>query len=75
MGKPVPHEFEPFWLNPVETHPTPLFMGEQARGFENLEVPRCRLPSVLEHRRDVTGRHRAPIKVNRQQHAPPGSMR
>jgi hypothetical protein len=75
MGEPVPHEFEPFLLNPVKAHPTLSFMREQACGLQNLEVPRCRLPSVLEYCRDITGRHRAPVKVNRQQHAPPGGMR
>ncbi len=75
MGEPVGHEFEAFRLKPVNTHPALPFVSEQARRLQDLEVPRGGLPGVLEHCRDVTGRHGSPVKVNRQQHAPPRSMR
>ena len=75
MREPVCHEFETFRLKPVNTHPAVPFMSEQARGLQDLEVPGCGLPGVLEHCCDVTGRHGASVKVNRQQHAPPGGMR
>lgn len=75
MGKPVGNEFETLRLKPVNPHPALPFVREQARGLKDLEVSRGGLPGVLEHCRDVAGGHRAPVKVNRQQHAPPRCVR
>ena len=75
MSKPVPHQFEPFSLNSVNTHPTLPLVSEQACRLEDLEVPRCRLPGVLEDGRDFAGRHGAAVEINREQHASPGSVR
>lgn len=75
MGEPVGHEFETLRLKPVNTHPALPLMSEQARRLEDLEVSCGGLPGVLEDRRDLTGRHRAPVKVNCQQDAPPRRMR
>jgi hypothetical protein len=75
VSKPVPNQFEPFSLNSVNTHPPLLLVSQEARRLKDLEVPRCRLPGVLEDCRDFPGRHGAAVKVNRQQHSPPGSVR
>jgi hypothetical protein len=53
--EPIPHKFEPFALNPVNAHPTLPFVSEQASVYEDLEVTRGGLPSMLEDLRNLTG--------------------
>jgi len=48
---------------------------EQTGSLKDLEVSRGRLPGVLENRRYFPGCHRAAVEVNREQYAPPCSMR
>jgi hypothetical protein len=74
VSQPVPHQFESFALNTINTHPALPLVGEQTGGLKNLEVPRCGLPRVLEDGRYFAGRHGAAVEVNGEQYAPPGSM-
>jgi len=75
VSKPVPDQFEPFSLNSVNAHPALSFVSEKSRRFKYSEVPRCRLPSVLEDGRDFAGSHGAAIEIDRKQDSPPRGVR
>src|SRR5262245_28170926 len=49
-------------------------MREQAGRLQNLQVPRGRLPGMLEHARDLARRHLAAVEVQCDQDAAPGRV-
>ena len=75
MSQPVPDQFQPLALDAVDAHPALPFVIEQPCLLKDPEVPRGRLPSVIEDRRDLSGCHRTPIEIDRHQYASSGGMR
>jgi hypothetical protein len=74
VTKPLPDQIESFSLNSVNAPAAMLLVRQQARLFQHPHVPCGRLPGVLEDGRDFSSRHRAAIKMNREQHSPPRRM-
>jgi hypothetical protein len=74
VSKPDPDQFEPFSLDSINALAALPFVSEQARRLEDLEVPGCRLPGVVEDGGDFPGGHGAAVEVNGEKDAPPGDM-
>jgi hypothetical protein len=66
MSQPIPHQFESFVLNSVNTLPALPLMRNQTSGLKDLKMSRCRLPRMLEDRRYFSGCHGATVEVNRE---------
>ena len=75
VSKPVANQFKPFALDAVDARPASLFMRQQARPFKNSQMPRSRLPCVLEDGRNFAGRHGATVEIDRKQHPASGGVR
>jgi len=71
VRQPITHQRQSLSLDAVDAHPALPLVREQTSGLENLKVAGRGLPGVRKHGRDLSGRHRAPIEIDRQQNATP----
>src|SRR5262249_4038989 len=69
VRQPLAHKRQALSLDAVNTHPALPLVLQEASGFKNLKVPRCRLPCMRKDRRDLSGGHCAAVEIDRKQHA------